>query len=178
VGDDEATNWDLRRSSDRSASNKIDCYGCTTDYANYKSPKSALSLSAAGRTLHRSQKSAKAQAWRSLRSARQFPLSPQRKTAPRARPARRKMTSSRQVSWLAGHGPSPPSQALMHKAQWQPEEGLAADSCGGSSGFDSPPQWRIAPNSLLGRSTRPAHLKTTDGRSPRRFCQRPEFISL
>jgi hypothetical protein len=88
------------------------------------------------------------------------------------------MTSSRQVSWLAGHDPSPPSQALMHKAQWQPEEGLAADSCGGSSGFDSPPQWRIAPNSLLGRSTRPAHLNTTDGRSPRRFCQRPEFISL
>ena len=36
MGDDEATNWDLRRSSDRSASNKIDCYGCTTDYANYK----------------------------------------------------------------------------------------------------------------------------------------------
>ena len=58
------------------------------------------------------------------------PLSPQRKTAPRARPARRKMTSSRQVSWLAGHDPSPPSQALMHKAQWQPEEGLAADSWG------------------------------------------------
>jgi len=27
----------------------------------------------------------------------------------------------------------------MHKAQWQTEEGLAADSCGGSSGFDSPP---------------------------------------
>jgi hypothetical protein len=38
---------------------------------------------------------------------------------------------------------------LMHKAQWQPEEGLAADSCGGSSGFDSPPKWRIAPDSLL-----------------------------
>jgi hypothetical protein len=30
-----------------------------------------------------------------------------------------RMTSSRQVSWLAGHGPSPPSQALLHKAQWQ-----------------------------------------------------------
>jgi hypothetical protein len=67
---------------------------------------------------------------------------------------------------------------LTHKAQWQPEEGLAADSCGGSSGFDSPPKWRIAPDSLLGRSTRPAHLNITDGRSPRRFCQRPPFISL
>src|SRR6476619_3395616 len=67
------------------------------------------------------------------------PLSPQRKTAPRARPARRKDDVSRQVSWLAGPQPSPPSQALMHKAQWQTEEGLAADSCGGSSGFDSPP---------------------------------------
>src|SRR5262249_52322037 len=33
----------------------------------------------------------------------------------------------RQVSWLAGHHPSPPSQALA--AQWQLEEGLAADSC-------------------------------------------------
>src|SRR6476659_4830371 len=101
------------------------------------------------------------------------PLSPQRKTAPRARPARRKDDVFRQVSWLAGHDPSPPSQALMHKAQWQPEEGLAADSCGGSSGVDSPPKWRIAPDSLLGRSTRPAHLNTADGRSPRRFCQRP-----
>src|SRR5262245_49649932 len=69
-----------------------------------------------------------------------------------------RMTSSRQVSWLAGPDPSSPSQALSHKAQWQPEEGLAADSCGGSSGFDSPWERRIAPDSLLGRSTRPAHL--------------------
>jgi hypothetical protein len=65
------------------------------------------------------------------------PLSPQRKTAPRARPARRKDDVFRQVSWLAGLNPSPPSQALT--AQWQTEEGLSADSCGGSSGFDSPP---------------------------------------
>src|SRR5215472_14819805 len=34
----------------------------------------------------------------------------------------------RQVSWLAGRNPSPPSQALA--AQWQLEEGLAAHSCG------------------------------------------------
>jgi hypothetical protein len=37
----------------------------------------------------------------------------------------------------------------MHKAQWQLEEGFAADSCGGSSGFDSPWERRIAPDSLL-----------------------------
>src|SRR5262249_54082553 len=53
----------------------------------------------------------------------------------------------RQVSWLAGHHPSPPSQALT--AQWQLEEGLAADSCGGSSGFDWPARRPIAPDSLL-----------------------------
>ncbi len=105
------------------------------------------------------------------------PLSPQRKTAPCARPARRKDDLFRQVSWLAGHDPSPPSQALSHKAQWQTEEGLAADSCGGSSGFDSPPKRRIAPDSLLGRSTRLAHLNARDGRRRRRFCQRPKFIS-
>jgi hypothetical protein len=89
-----------------------------------------------------------------------------------------RMTSSRQVSWLAGHNPSPPSQALTRKAQWQPEEGLAADSCGGSSGFDSSREWRIAPDSLLGRSTRPAHLNAHDGRRPRGFCQRPEVHFL
>src|SRR5262249_43644020 len=66
------------------------------------------------------------------------PLSPQRKTAPCARPARRKDDVFRQVSWLAGRNPSSPSQALLCKAQWQTEEGLAADSCGGSSGFASP----------------------------------------
>jgi len=76
-------------------------------------------------------------------------LSSQRKTAPCARPARRKDDVFRQVSWLAGRNPSSPSQALMYKAQWQLEEGLAADSCGGSSGFVSPPEWRIAPDSLL-----------------------------
>jgi hypothetical protein len=65
-------------------------------------------------------------------------LSPQRKTAPCARPARWKDDVFRQVSWLAGLNPSSPSQALACKAQWQTEEGLAADSCGGSSGFDSP----------------------------------------
>src|SRR6516165_2046453 len=58
------------------------------------------------------------------------PLSPQRKTGPSARPARRKDDVFRQVSWLAGLNPSPPSQALQRKAQWQIEEGLAADSCG------------------------------------------------
>src|SRR2546422_3963098 len=77
------------------------------------------------------------------------PLSSQRKTAPCARPARRKDDVFRQVSWLAGHNPSPPFQALAHKGQWHTEEGLAADSCGGSSGFASPPKRRIAPDSLF-----------------------------
>ena len=38
-----------------------------------------------------------------------------------------RMTSFRQVSWLAGRDPSPPSRALLCKAQWQPGEGLAAE---------------------------------------------------
>jgi hypothetical protein len=68
------------------------------------------------------------------------------------------MTSFRQVSWLAGLHPSPPSRALLRKSQWQPEEGLTADSCGGSSGFDPPWQRRIAPDSLLADQARSAHL--------------------
>jgi hypothetical protein len=68
------------------------------------------------------------------------------------------MTSFRQVSWLAGLHPSPPSRALLRKSQWQPEEGLAADSCGGSSGFDPPWKRRIAPDSLLPDQTRSGHL--------------------
>jgi hypothetical protein len=68
------------------------------------------------------------------------------------------MTSFRQVSWLAGRYPSPPSRALLRKSQWQPGEGLAADSCGGSSGFDLPWKRRIAPDSLLADQTRSAHL--------------------
>src|SRR5262249_62253164 len=59
----------------------------------------------------------------------------------------------RQVSWLAGHRPSPPSQALV--AQWQLEEGLAADSCGGSSGFASPSKRRTAPDSPSPRQPDP-----------------------
>src|SRR5262249_53688872 len=106
------------------------------------------------------------------------PLSPQRKTAPCARPARRKDDVFRQVSWLAGRDPSPPSQALSHKAQWQPEEGLAADSCGGSSGFDSPWERRIAPDSLLGRSTRPAHLNAVMEGGGAVFVNTPKFICL
>jgi len=39
-------------------------------------------------------------------------MSPQRKTAPCARTARRKDDVFRPVSWLAGHNPSPPSRAL------------------------------------------------------------------
>jgi hypothetical protein len=47
---------------------------------------------------------------------------------------------------------------LLRKSQWQPEEGLTADSCGGSSGFDPPLKRRIAPDSLLADQTRSAHL--------------------
>jgi hypothetical protein len=56
----------------------------------------------------------------------------------------------RQVSWLAGLYPSPPSQILQRKTQWHVGDGLTADSCGGSSGFEmrqNAPQ--IAPDSLL-----------------------------
>ena len=59
------------------------------------------------------------------------------------------MTSFRQVSWLAGRHPSPPSQALHGKAQWHVREGLAADSCGRSSGLALPWKRRSAPDSLL-----------------------------
>jgi len=59
------------------------------------------------------------------------------------------MTSLRQVSWLAGRRLSPPSQALLRKAQWRPGEGLAADSCGSSSGLGPPSKRRNAPDSLL-----------------------------
>ena len=59
------------------------------------------------------------------------------------------MTSFRQVSWLAGRHPSPPSQTLHGKVQWHVREGLTADSCGGSSGLASPLKRRSAPDSLL-----------------------------
>jgi hypothetical protein len=59
------------------------------------------------------------------------------------------VTSFRQVSWLAGRRRSLPSQALHRKAQWHFREGLTADSCGGSSGIDSPPKRLDAPDSLL-----------------------------
>ena len=63
-------------------------------------------------------------------------MSPQRKTAPCARTARRKDDVFRPVSWLAGHNPSSPSRALT--AQWHTEEGLTAYSCGRSFGFGLP----------------------------------------
>jgi hypothetical protein len=47
------------------------------------------------------------------------------------------MTLFRQVSWLAGHNPSPPSRAFC-KAQWPFGEGLAAYSCGRSFGVGLP----------------------------------------
>jgi len=59
------------------------------------------------------------------------------------------MTSFRQVSWLAGRHPSPPSRTLHRKDQWHVGEGFAADSCGGSSGFALPLRRRGAPDSLL-----------------------------
>jgi hypothetical protein len=43
-------------------------------------------------------------------------MSPLRKTAPNARPARRKGDPCRQVSWLAGLSPAPPSRT--QSAQW------------------------------------------------------------
>src|SRR5262249_51212875 len=52
-------------------------------------------------------------------------------------------------------------------------EGLAADSCGGSSGFDSPWERRGAPGFLFGRSTRPAHPEARDGRKPHSLFQPP-----
>jgi hypothetical protein len=83
-------------------------------------------------------------------------LSSQRKTAPCARPARRKDDVFRQVSWLAGLRSPPPSQTLRRKGQWHFGEGLAADSCGGSFGLDSPKANRT--EFPFGRPTRPAHL--------------------
>jgi hypothetical protein len=81
------------------------------------------------------------------------------------------MTLFRQVSWLADHRPSSPSQALIHKAQWQLEKGLTADSCGSSFGFglssehDKPhriPSW------LVNATSTPE----LDHRNPARaFCQ-------
>jgi hypothetical protein len=70
---------------------------------------------------------------------RRLRMSPLRKTAPSARPVRRKGDSCRQVSWLAGRHPRSAFPGSV--AQWRCGEGLAANSCGGSSGL-SPDQGR------------------------------------
>jgi hypothetical protein len=73
-------------------------------------------------------------------------MSPLRKTAPIARPVRRKGDQCRQVSWLAGRHPRsafpglatvPDDQVrgLGHAPSGIVKRGLTADSCGGSSGF-------------------------------------------
>jgi len=68
------------------------------------------------------------------------------------------MTAFRQVSWLAGHNPSPPSRASLHKAQWQLQEELAAHSCGGSSGLNQRLDCRHSRIPFSYRPTGPAHL--------------------
>jgi len=45
------------------------------------------------------------------------------------------MTLFRQVSWLAGRHPFPPSQTLRLQGPVAFGEGLTANSCGGSFGF-------------------------------------------
>ena len=55
----------------------------------------------------------------------------------RAPPHAGRMTWFRQVSWLAGHHSSPPSQTLALQSPVAFGEGLAADSCGDSSGLGS-----------------------------------------
>src|SRR5690606_24696325 len=54
------------------------------------------------------------------------------RAAPCARPVRWKGDGLRQVSWLAGRRRCSPSR---DRSQWLVEQRLAADSCGGSSGF-------------------------------------------
>jgi hypothetical protein len=66
----------------------------------------------------------------------------------------------RQVSWLAGLNPSSPSQALQRKAQWQIEEGLAADSCGNERGSFS---WLFV-------------ILVLDSRPPRRASKKAERV--
>ena len=56
------------------------------------------------------------------------------------------------------------------KAQWHLGEGLTADSCGGSSGFDLAEANRT--EFPLGRSTRPAHLNGSIGSVSADPCQR------
>jgi hypothetical protein len=65
------------------------------------------------------------------------------------------MTLFRQVSWLTVPRPSPPSRILHRKAQWPFEEWLAADSCGGSSGFDSNTESHRIPFSPVKRTGAP-----------------------
>src|SRR5712672_62314 len=67
-------------------------------------------------------------------SARHFPfLSPQRKTAPCARTARRKDDVSGPVSWLAGHNPSSPSRALSKKPSGIPKKDSPPTVAGAAS---------------------------------------------
>src|SRR5262249_55130627 len=76
---------------------------------------------------------------------------------PQARiPHAGRMTAFRQVSWLAGLRPSPPSQILLRQDPVALGEGLAADSCGSSSGFDLPSADRT--EFPPGRSTRSTRL--------------------
>jgi len=101
------------------------------------------------------------------------PLSPQRKTAPSARPARRKDDVFRQVSWLAGLNPSPPSQALRTMPS-------------GKLKKDSPPTVAGAAPDLPRHRNGEAHRipfwpvdatgapEPRDGRRRRYFCQRPK----
>jgi hypothetical protein len=61
--------------------------------------------------------------------------SPQRKTAPNARPVRRKVTFVQAGLLTRG---SMPSLRLPGNSQWHVGAGLTAYSCGGSSGFGPP----------------------------------------
>jgi hypothetical protein len=100
-------------------------------------PTNQLQQSFADQTRACSKNGAKISTWQPPPSD-SLLLSSQRITAPCARPARRKMTSIQAGLLARGFSPFPAFPDLVPKAQWQRGEELAADSCGGSSGFASP----------------------------------------
>jgi hypothetical protein len=88
------------------------------------------------------------------------------------------MTPFRQVSWLADHHPSPPSQALLCKTQWHLEKGSPPTVAGAASDLACRQQngepHRI-PFWLVNATSTPE----LDHRTPVCvFCQWPSFILL
>ena len=81
--------------------------------------------------------------------ASQFGSPPQRRSPRTRAPHAGRMTSFRQVSWLAGRRPSPPSQTLRGKVQWHVEKGSPPTVAGAAPDLPRPLKRRGAPDTPL-----------------------------